>query len=177
MLAHAHPELANAEYVVFVDVSRRYLDCSEGVCRLLGYTREELLNKTVDSVSYDLEEVPRLFARYLEAGKLDGEYVLQRKDMTPVPIRYRAFVFSDGCNAAIWEPIKDWREPYLAALLEIDPAKLRHKLEVALAAVAGAREEQGPSSQTAREQRAISDAASVLQSMAKEIKRDTRAAE
>jgi hypothetical protein len=39
------------------------------------------------------------------------------------------------CTAAVWEPIKDWRELYLSALVEIDPAKLKHKAEMALLAV------------------------------------------
>jgi hypothetical protein len=175
MLDHGHPELAGAEYAVFVDLSRRYLDCTEGVCKLLGYTREELLRKRIDDISYNLDEVPKLFAEYLEAGKLEGEYVLQRSDMVPVPIRYRSFVFSDGCNAAIWEPITDWRESYLAALLEIDPAKLRQKVEVAQAAIDSARDPRNPSPQTAGERQAIRDAASVLNSLRKDLKRNAQA--
>jgi PAS domain-containing protein len=174
MLDHAHPELAHAEYVVFVDSSRRYLDCTEGVCKLLGYTREEILRKTIDDVSYSLEEVPKLFAQYLKAGRLEGEYVLQHKDRVPVPIRYQAFVFSDGCNAAIWEPVKDWRESYLAALLEIDPAKLAHKLEVALAAIGRARDPRNTSPQTTPERQVIIDAASVLNSMLRDLRRNTQ---
>ena len=174
MLDHGHPELAGAEYVVFADSSRRYVDCTEGVCKLLGYTREELLRKRIDDVSYNLDEVPKLFAEYLEAGRLEGEYVLQRNDMVPVPIRYRAFVFSDGCNAAIWEPIKDWRESYLAALLEVDPVKLKQKLEVAQAAIESARDPRNTNPQTTRERQAISDAASVLNSLRRE-KRNAQA--
>jgi PAS domain-containing protein len=114
-------------------------------CILLGYTRDEMLSKTIEDVSYDVNEVPRLFALYLKTGAMEGEYVLRRKDTMPVPIRYKAFVLKDGCNAAIWDPIKDWREPYLAALLEMDSAKLKRKLEVALAAIQAARASQGPS--------------------------------
>lgn len=39
------------------------------------------------------------------------------------------------CTAAVWEPIKGWRELYLSALVEIDPAKLKRKAEIALLAV------------------------------------------
>ncbi len=38
--SHSHPEL-QSEYVVFANSSRRYLDCSDGVCRLLGFSRPE----------------------------------------------------------------------------------------------------------------------------------------
>ena len=37
MLSHRHPEVDGAEFVVFTDPSRRYVDCTDGVCRLLGY--------------------------------------------------------------------------------------------------------------------------------------------
>jgi len=167
VLHHAHPELKAAELVVFADASRRYVDCTEAVCALLGYTRDEILSKTIEDVSYDVNEVPRLFAQYLKTGAMEGEYVLRHKDKTPVPIRYKAFVLKDGCNAAIWDPIKDWREPYLAALLEMDSAKLKRKLEVALVAIQAARA-QGPS--PPHEQQAMNDAVSALNSLLRTAK-------
>jgi PAS domain-containing protein len=95
VLAHAHLELQGAKFVVFADGNRRYVDCSEAACGLLGYTREKLLSKT--------------------------------------------FVLEDGCNAAVWDPIKDWRPSYLAALLELDRSKLKSKVELALADIQAAR--------------------------------------
>lgn len=135
MLAHSHPEVKDAPYVVFVDHNRRYVDCSSGVCELLGYSRDQMLAKRIEDISYDIEEVPKLFAQYLQSGTLEGEYVLQRQDRTPLPIRYRAFVFSDGCRAAMWEPVGGWKELYLSALLETDPAKQAKKIDVALGAL------------------------------------------
>ena len=82
-----------------------------------------------------MDEVSTLFAEYLQRGRMDGEFVLRHKSGAPVPIRYRAFVFSDGCTAAVWVPIKSWRELYLSALVEIDPAALKRKVEIALQAV------------------------------------------
>jgi PAS domain-containing protein len=137
LLNHSHPELAGAEYVVFADSSRRYRDCSEGVSPLLGYTRAEMLEMTVDEVSLHNKEVPKLFGLYLRQGRMEGEYVLRDKTGTPIPIRYRAFVFPDGRNDATWEPIKDRRALYLGALLELgsDPSKLRQRIDIALTAV------------------------------------------
>ncbi len=132
MLAHSHQELKDAPYVVFVDSTRRYVDCSDAVCELLGYSREQLFAKRIEDISYDINEVPKLFSQYLQSGTLEGEYVLQRQDHTPLPIRYKAFVFSDGCCAAIWEPVGGWKELYLAALVEIDPAKQKQKIELAV---------------------------------------------
>jgi PAS domain-containing protein len=166
LLSHHHPEMEGEEFVVFTDSSRRYVDCTEGVCRLLGYERSEMLVRTIDNVSFHDEEVSRLFAEYLQRGQMEGEYVLRHKAGTPVPIRYRAFVLSDGCTAAVWEPINDWRELYLAALVEIDPAILKRKVEIALLAVQQrTRELRNVASAPPSEQQSLRDAASALQSL------------
>jgi PAS domain S-box-containing protein len=168
LLSHGHPEVDGAEFVVFTDTSRRYVDCTEGVCRLLGYQRSEMLARTIENVSFDDGEVSKLFAEYLRRGKMDGEFVLRHKDGNPIPIRYRAFVFADGCTAAVWEPIKDWRELYLSALIEIDPAKLKHKAEVALLAVQQRTQELKSVPATPHsEQQSLRDAASALNSLMK----------
>jgi PAS domain-containing protein len=162
MLSHEHQELANAKYVVFADASRRYLDCSDGVSALLGYTRPEILKMTIEDVSFNVDNVPHLFAQYLQRGKMDGEFVLRDKDGMPVPILYQAFVFADGCIAAVWDPIQDWRQPYLAALVELDPSKLKQRASVAMAAIKRRMSE--PDS-TTEEKQDLRDAASALQSL------------
>jgi PAS domain S-box-containing protein len=166
VLKHLHRELETVEYVVFTDSCRRYLDCSEGVCRLLGYSRSELLSKSVEDVSFHDKEVPAVFARYLQRGRMEGEYVLRNKNGIPVPIRYQAFVFADGCLGAVWEPIKNWREPYLAALVELDPLKLKQRIEVAYAAIQKRMHEPG---QTHEENQDLRDAASALQSLQRTV--------
>jgi len=168
LLSHRHPEVDGAEFVVFTDPSRRYVDCTDGVCRLLGYQWSEMLACTIENVSFDDGEVSKLFAEYLRRGKMDGEFVLRHKEGNPIPIRYRAFVFDDGCIAAVWEPIKDWRELYLSALVEIDPAKLKHKAESALLAVQQRTQELKRVHATPHsEQQSLRDAASALQSLLK----------
>lgn len=92
MLVHKHPELQHARYVVFVNASRRYVDCSPAVSELLGYSRDEMMAKRIDDLSYDVSAVPKLFAVYQATSSQQGEYILQHKNRTPVPIRYRAFV-------------------------------------------------------------------------------------
>jgi PAS domain S-box-containing protein len=169
VLAHAHRELQGAKFVVFADGTRRYLDCSEAVCELLGYTREELLSKSVDDVSYNVSKVPDLFAQYLNNGAMEGVFVLRRSDGAPIPIRFQAFVLEDGCNAAVWDPIRDWRSSYLAALLELDRSKLKSKVELALADIEAARSAHGPTSLEAHEQQAMNDAVSALSSLLRTI--------
>jgi PAS domain S-box-containing protein len=166
LLDHGHPELRDAEYVVFADAARHYTDASAGACQLLGYSREEFLRLSIDEVSFHEDEVTRRFAEYLKHGEQQGEFVLRHKSGAPVPIRYRAFVLPDGCSAAIWEPIKDWRELYLAALVEVDAKQLKSKLDVALQAVQQrTRELTATSSAPSAELQALRDASSALQSL------------
>lgn len=132
--SHAHPEI-KSEYVVFMDSARRFLDCSDAVCRLIGYSRTELLERITDDISYHREEAAPLFELYRQRGRLEGEFILRHKNGQPVPIRYRAWLFPDGCMAATWEPLTNWKQLHRAALLELDPSALRSRVEVALLAV------------------------------------------
>jgi PAS domain-containing protein len=175
MLSHAHPELRDSDYVVFVDSGRRYLDCSPGVHRLLGYGPAEMSHMTIEDVSYQ-GGTQKLFEQFLTQGSQEGDFVLRHKNGSPVPVRYHAFVFPDGCKGARWEPINDWRKLYFAALLEVDPSKLKDRVEVALAAIQRQMSEDQvelsagpPAADThkppAADKRAINDALSALKAL------------
>jgi PAS domain-containing protein len=168
LLNHHHPELEGAEYVVFVDSSRRYRDCSDGVLRLLGCSRAEILEKTIDDISFHAKEVPKLFGLYQRQRKMEGEYILRHKSGMPIPICYRAYIFPDGCNAASWDPIKDWRQLYLSALVEVDKAKLRQRIETALAAVN--QEMRGTGESRNRQDQMLRDALSALLALQRDLK-------
>jgi PAS domain-containing protein len=135
MPSHNHPELEDAKYVVFVDGSRRYVDCSEAVTTLVGYDRSELLHLKIDDLSFNTLCVTDLFEKYQRNGKQDGEYILKHKDGTPVLVRYKAWAFDDGCHAATWEPAEEWEQLYISALLERNPATMRNKANAALSAI------------------------------------------
>jgi len=103
--SHSHREL-DGRNVAFVDEQRRYLDVTDGVCELLGYTRSELLTMRIDDVTAPVmrSEAANLFQQYLADGLQHGEYVLLHRNGTEVPIDYIARVFPDGCMVARWEP-------------------------------------------------------------------------
>ena len=164
---HSHAELEH-EYIIFADASRRYLDCSDGVCRLLGYTRTELIGKTIDDVSYIPERVPELFAKFIKQGEQSGEYILQHKTGRPVLIRYRSYIFSDGCIAAVWEPVEGWKELYNFALVEVDPVKLEERVRSARTAIE-ARIEKLKDQRTSEEWRALHDALTGLAILSREF--------
>jgi PAS domain S-box-containing protein len=102
--SHSHAEL-DGEYIAFADEHRRYLDVTDGVCKLLGYSRSELLGMFIDDVTAPemrLNTSP-LFEQYLEDGRQQGEYMLLHRDGARIPINYIARVFPDGCMVARWE--------------------------------------------------------------------------
>ncbi|HXM95932.1 MAG TPA: response regulator [Candidatus Dormibacteraeota bacterium] len=159
---HSHPEL-KSEYVAFMDASRLLLDCSDRVCELLGYSRSEMLEKRVDELSYFAENVPTLFERYQQAGTLARNGVLKHKSGRPVPVRYRAWAFPDGCLAAVFEPLMDWEALYQAALAEKRQASLKKRIEVALVAIhERLREASDASSGGPEERKSLEDALSAL---------------
>jgi PAS domain S-box-containing protein len=103
---HSHSEIAG-EYVVFVDANRRYVEVTDGVCRLLGYSREELLARTIDDIAAPelRAQVPETFRQYITQGGMGGHYSLLAKDGRRIPIRYQSKVYPDGCRVARWEPL------------------------------------------------------------------------
>jgi PAS domain-containing protein len=132
--SHSHPQI-EGKYVAFSDSSRHYVDCSDGVCDLLGYTRMELTGMTIDEASYRPQKVNGMFQEYMEKGKLEGQYILRHKSGKPVFIQYRSEIFPDGCMAAVWEPVEDWKQLYQSAMLEFDRTKLKDRVEVAQHAI------------------------------------------
>lgn len=135
MREHFHPELQTEKYVVFVNDARRYVDCTDDVCDLLGYTRAEILSMGIDSLSYNNSYVQALFEKYTREGVQSGEYILRHKSGAPILIHYVAWVFSDGCNAAAWKPAEEWEQLYLAALIETQPGQHENKVNLALSAI------------------------------------------
>src|SRR4051812_15105635 len=103
--SHSHKEL-EGRYVAFVDEQRFYLDVTDGVCELLGYSRSELLGMRIDDVTAPsmYSKTTRLFQQYLADGLQQGDYVLRHRDGKDIPIDYIARVFPDVCMVARWKP-------------------------------------------------------------------------
>lgn len=102
---HSHPEL-DGRYVAFADAQRRYLDVTDGVCELLGYSRSELLQMRIEEVTAPRmrSDTRPLFERYMEDGLQRGSYILLHRNGKEIPITYIARAFPDGCLVACWDP-------------------------------------------------------------------------
>jgi PAS domain S-box-containing protein len=76
--------------LVFVaDEDMNYIAVNESACRILGYSREELLKLRVTEVARD-SEAPAQYDQMLARGARDGTAILTRKDGTTVAFAYRA---------------------------------------------------------------------------------------
>ncbi|ADL12775.1 sensor histidine kinase [Acetohalobium arabaticum] len=71
----------NAPYGVFVINSRgEYIEVNEAACELSGYSKEELLNMSIEDVTVDRQKAKRHLVQLLEVGELSLEIMLLKKD-------------------------------------------------------------------------------------------------
>jgi len=90
--AHVRPQ-----YAVIVDAERRYLDVSDSFCKLLGYSREELIGKKYDEFTVPgTTDIPVVFELFANTGYMHGIWVLVNRSGTHLLVRYEAWRRSDG---------------------------------------------------------------------------------
>ncbi|HVY29290.1 MAG TPA: PAS domain S-box protein [Polyangiaceae bacterium] len=95
-----HSALEQAPDAVFVaDLTGRYTDVNSAACKMLGYTREQLIGKTImDLIPTD--DLPRLSetrGRLLRPGEADvDEWTLLRADGVRVPVEVSSMIHTDG---------------------------------------------------------------------------------
>lgn len=86
-----------ADGIFVADADGRYTDINDAGCRMLGYTRDELVGKTIADL-VDPEYVERLshHKERLSAGDTDvGEWMLRRKDGIYLPVEVSARILPD----------------------------------------------------------------------------------
>ena len=88
--SHVGEAIDLAPVAVFVaDDDRRYLAVNEYACRLLGYTRDELLGLTVTDVAVNAGAGDD-YDEMLQSGSHTGLTILRRKDGRELPMHFRA---------------------------------------------------------------------------------------
>ena len=84
---------------IFVaDLDGRYIDVNDAGCRMLGYSREELLGKAIVDL-LPADDIPRLWhskALLLEGAINVSEWRLLRKDGNYVPVEVSTRILADG---------------------------------------------------------------------------------
>ena len=95
---------------VEVDAERRYINANDSACKLLGYSREELLRMKIDDVSAPSgAHVPIMFERYVKDGEMHGIFALRRKSGEVISVRFVSNV-TDGRRVAQWTHWEPWEE-------------------------------------------------------------------
>ena len=90
--AHVRPQ-----YVVIVDANRRYTDVSDSFCKLLGYSREQLIGRKYDEFTLPgTTDIPVVFDLFVKTGYMHGLWVLVNRSGTHLLVRYEAWCRSDG---------------------------------------------------------------------------------
>lgn len=80
---------ADERVVLVADADMRYLAASDGACRMLGYSLDELLLMRVTDVVKETDAEQR-YRRMIDEGWQEGEITLVRKDGGQVRARYAA---------------------------------------------------------------------------------------
>ena len=77
--------------VLVADERMRFAAASEGACRLLGWSLEELLRLTVEDVVVEQEPARRLYDEFVASGSQRGRITLRRKDGATIDAVYEAY--------------------------------------------------------------------------------------
>lgn len=101
-----------ADAVFVADLEGRFIEVNPAACALLGYTREELLSKSIVDVILPEDEPGLVESReqMLRGETRRAEQMLRRKDGSLAPVEINARIISDGRWQAIVRDITRRRE-------------------------------------------------------------------
>jgi PAS domain S-box-containing protein len=88
-----------SDSIFIADTDGRYTEANAAACRLSGYSRKELIGKTIADLipSEDLARLAAVREVLLSRGTIDvAEWTLVRKDGTPVTVEVSAKILPDG---------------------------------------------------------------------------------
>ncbi len=96
-VSSVHCTRVQPEYVTVISARRKFVDVSPSFCKLLGYTREELLDRLFDdfTVPYTAN-IPIIWRLFVWTERMAGIWVFAHRSGTKLFVRYEAFARSDG---------------------------------------------------------------------------------
>lgn len=96
----------NTDYVTLSSSNHHWLEVSEGICDLLGYSRSELVGRSAtEFVAPELRDHNRvIFDSLLKTGSAAGTQAVICKDGERVAFDFQSRVFPDGSIITYWYP-------------------------------------------------------------------------
>jgi PAS domain S-box-containing protein len=95
--------------IFLVDEKGRYIDVNEKALELSGYSRDEVLRKTIRDLIPPGTPL-RIFPKVLREGKASGEFQLLKKDGTLVPVELNAVMLEIGGRKIVQGIVRDVTE-------------------------------------------------------------------
>jgi len=89
------------------DNTGRYVAANTTATTLTGYSRDELLQMSVKDLTPAMRQdsAGELWKRFIQTGSQAGDYVLVRKDGTPVSVHYTAYAsVAPGLHISLLAP-------------------------------------------------------------------------
>ena len=85
-----------ADYTTVVNAEGKYVEVSDTFCKLVGYSREELIGKPYSELTApDTTDIQATFSIFLREGYMQGLWMLLHRDGTHILIRYESWVRPD----------------------------------------------------------------------------------
>jgi two-component system CheB/CheR fusion protein len=80
------------DVILLADDEARYIDCNPAAVQVLGYSKEELCQMRVADVvlGVEAEAFEAIWAQFIEAGTMEGEYQLKARDGRVCDMEFRA---------------------------------------------------------------------------------------
>jgi len=84
------------DYRALIDLDRRYVYVSDEFCKLVGYTREELIGKRYDDVSApDTNDLRTVFNLFCQLEYMHGLWMLLARGGKRILVRYESWLRPD----------------------------------------------------------------------------------
>jgi len=102
-------QVRHTDYVTLSTSDHIWIEVSEGVCELLGYSRSELLGRAArEFVASDLlEKTKEAFDCLVRTGLSEGTSAVIREDGKRIDFEFRARILPDGSIINYWYPQRD----------------------------------------------------------------------
>jgi PAS domain S-box-containing protein len=88
---------SRGDYMTIIDMERRYVQVSDGFCKLVGYERKALLGMRYDQLTApETNDVFTTFNLFCQLEYMQGLWMLVARSGTQILVRYEAWLRSDN---------------------------------------------------------------------------------